>query len=170
MIYLYLLVKWQDSATMLKLPSEVEVKQALQQELENDRVLDHNEEAVIEVSAPKKQKRSEGPFAVLNELEEQPAALAPRDGIKKYLRELQEYLAEPIAEQETDPLEFWKTKASDYPRLASLARRILSIPASSGSVERLFSAAGALARARRSKIEIQKVEELIMFRESSIHI
>jgi hypothetical protein len=37
-----------------------------------------------------------------------------------------------------DPLMWWKRKQHEYPHLARLARRVLAIPASSVTVERLF--------------------------------
>jgi hypothetical protein len=37
-----------------------------------------------------------------------------------------------------DPLVWWKRKQHEYPHLARLARRLLAIPASSVTVERLF--------------------------------
>ena len=48
------------------------------------------------------------------------------------------------------PEVYWARMSGSYPRLAKLARTLLSIPASSGSVECLFSVSGAIVRARRS--------------------
>ncbi len=42
-------------------------------------------------------------------------------------------------------LDYWRLNAPKYPRLAKLAKHYLSIPASSASVERLFSTAGYIA-------------------------
>ena len=38
-------------------------------------------------------------------------------------------------------LDFWRVRSTDYPTLASLARRVFSVPATSAPVERVFSQA-----------------------------
>ena len=60
------------------------------------------------------------------------------------------------------PEVFWATEGSAYPRLRHLARRLLSIPASSGSVERLFSITGAILSARRNRLSATTVELLLL--------
>jgi hypothetical protein len=57
---------------------------------------------------------------------------------------------------------YWAKMNKTYPRLAKLARTLLSIPASSGSVERLFSVSGAIVRARRSRLTTTTVESLLL--------
>ena len=59
------------------------------------------------------------------------------------------YLAAPTC-LDILPHTFWLREQVHYPSLAQLARRFLSIPASSASVERLFSIRGAIIRARRA--------------------
>lgn len=83
------------------------------------------------------------------------------------LEEFNNYTKEKIEEESCDPLEYWKSNKQRFPFLSQLARRVFSIPASSGSVERLFSIAGAIARARRAKISLERVEMLIMNKEAS---
>ena len=48
-----------------------------------------------------------------------------------------------------------------YPVLSKLARKYLSIPASSASVERLFSVCGAIIHARRARLSANTVEALL---------
>lgn len=62
------------------------------------------------------------------------------------------------------PLGFWKKHSSKFPTISSFAATYLTIPASSGSVERLFSVAGAIARARRSRLSTEKLEQLLCCR------
>jgi len=57
------------------------------------------------------------------------------------------------------PEVFWACKSGRYPRLAKLAQTLLNIPASSGSVERLFSVSGAILRARRSHLTVTTAME-----------
>jgi len=71
------------------------------------------------------------------------------------------YLAQPPT---SDPPEtFWgSTLSNDYPTLQRLAKKYLSIPATSASVERLFSVAGAIVRARRNILSASTVESLLL--------
>ena len=53
----------------------------------------------------------------------------------------------PVAkceEMHADPLEFWKRNAGRFPHVALQAQKLLCVPATSLSCERLFSAAGIL--------------------------
>lgn len=79
--------------------------------------------------------------------------------------ELENYLSGPCVSLET-PLLYWKKNADIFPRLAKLAAVCLSIPASSGSVERLFSTSGALQRARRASLLPSTIENLVLVSES----
>jgi hypothetical protein len=84
----------------------------------------------------------------------------------KHVPELLAYLNEATT-FDISPLEFWRSKEtqSSFPALTKLARIYLSIPATSGDVERLFSVAGALQRARRARITTNHLEALLLVRE-----
>lgn len=56
--------------------------------------------------------------------------------------EVNSYLQAPNADGETNPLEWWKTHCTAYPRLSLLAKRYLCIPATSSPSERAFSTGG----------------------------
>ncbi len=81
--------------------------------------------------------------------------------------ELQAYLSEPIlvncqgASSSTDPLKWWNTNRSRFPNVARVARIYLSIPATSVSSERLFSAAGVMMGTRRCSLKPQHVEQIV---------
>lgn len=79
--------------------------------------------------------------------------------------ELENYLSSPCVSVE-DPLFYWEKNADIYPRLAKLAAVCLSMPASSGSVERLFSTSGALQRARRASMLPRTIEQLVLVSEN----
>ena len=55
--------------------------------------------------------------------------------LDKYIRLVSDH-------EHTDALEFWKTHEAMFPLLALLARKYLSVQASSCAVERIFSIAG----------------------------
>lgn len=78
--------------------------------------------------------------------------------------ELDRWLKDPCTTEE--PLTFWKKNAGSYPLLAKLAALCFGIPATSGSVERLFSIAGSLQRARRSSLNADTIEQLVLVGES----
>ena len=70
---------------------------------------------------------------------------------------------EPVNVTQVNPATFWASPLADnYPTMRHLARKYLSIPATSASVERLFSVAGAIIRARRSSLAATTVESLLL--------
>jgi hypothetical protein len=87
----------------------------------------------------------------------------PTDGADHVPDELSTYMSETLSRME--PLRFWKANESKFPRLAAAARRFLAVPASSSDVERLFSIAGALQRARRARLNCSTIEDLLLYRD-----
>ena len=61
---------------------------------------------------------------------------------------------------EIDPLVFWAKYQHQYPILAAVARRVLAIPATSSSSERLFSAGGRVCTFDRSRLKPATVDIL----------
>jgi len=59
-----------------------------------------------------------------------------------------------------DPLEFWVTEGLTFPILAGVAVRIFSIPATSASVEQMFSISGRISCASRASLTYSHVNEL----------
>ena len=51
-----------------------------------------------------------------------------------------------------EPLEWWRTNAASLPYLARLARKLLCIPATSASTERIFSSAGLTITRLRARL------------------
>ena len=75
--------------------------------------------------------------------------------------EVTDYLCKPCLSEDCDPLEFWKEQRHTYPTLQKLAKQYLSIPASSGPVERLFSVAGKIFRPDRCRLTDSVFEKLM---------
>ena len=84
----------------------------------------------------------------------QSSELTSEDKIKK---EVATYLAIATLPWESDPLEWWKGQAVNLPWLALLAKKYLCICGSSSSSERLFSTAGDIVTASRSRLKPEKV-------------
>ena len=85
--------------------------------------------------------------------------------------EIEKYLEMSIldADENDDPLKFWLCYEKKFPILSKMARTFLGMPASSGSVERLFSVAGSIARARRANLKIDTLEMMLCYRQFLIN-
>jgi hypothetical protein len=63
-----------------------------------------------------------------------------------------------------NPLDFWKSNSEKLPLLSKLAKRIYSIPATSTNVERQFSSAGLIINQRRTNINPDQVDNILLLR------
>ena len=59
---------------------------------------------------------------------------------------------------------YWDSNKSLYPNLARIAKRVLSIPATNTSVERLFSHSGNTITNRRTRLDADKVNNLLFIK------
>ena len=76
--------------------------------------------------------------------------------------EVTQYLAMRVPRDSTvSVLEWWKGHESELPKLAQVARRVLSIPASSAASERAFSAAGLTISQRRTALDADTVNNIL---------
>jgi hypothetical protein len=64
----------------------------------------------------------------------------------------------------SNPLKFWNDQQEKFPRLSRLARRIFSIPATSASVERQFSEAGLVIQERRTNLNPEQLDNILLIR------
>ena len=60
-----------------------------------------------------------------------------------------------------DVLKFWKEKSAQYPKLAKLARYVLSIPCSSAASELIFSCASRVYEERRTWLVPQHIDAVV---------
>lgn len=65
-----------------------------------------------------------------------------------------------------EALEFWRKNATNFPRLAAMAKVLLAIPATSASSESAFSVAGCLLRSRRASIAPHKVQKVLFIHDN----
>lgn len=75
--------------------------------------------------------------------------------------EFQNFLRETPPPLECTPTDWWRDHGVRFPRLAKLAKRYLSIPATSVPSERVFSAAGLTVTRIRSRLTPEHVNMLI---------
>lgn len=66
--------------------------------------------------------------------------------------ELRQYCNEPAIKRHDDPFEWWRTRELLYPRIAKLARKHLSLVATSVPRERVFSKAGEVLSKKRNRL------------------
>lgn len=69
----------------------------------------------------------------------------------------------PLGE-DGNPLAWWAQHRATMPLLQELAARILCVPASSASSERLFSKAGLTLTAKRTRLKPDRVAQLVTVR------
>ena len=72
--------------------------------------------------------------------------------------ELDDYLRATLEPEDVYPMDYWKANKSKYPILASMAWDILSIPAMSSEVERVFSGAKLMIMDTRNRLNPDIVE------------
>ena len=100
-----------------------------------------------------------------NESEEYEYDLRKNDELDRYL------LFQFDKEKETiEPLQFWHDHQHQFPFLAKLARSILSIPATTTNVEREFSTAGWILNERRTSLQPDKLENILLVRSAEKYL
>ncbi|XP_069106896.1 E3 SUMO-protein ligase ZBED1-like [Argopecten irradians] len=80
--------------------------------------------------------------------------------------EVKAYKTEPPITTDSNPLIWWSTHCEKFPLLANLAKKYLSIPATSVPSERVFSTAGDIVTAQRSALKSENVDRLIFLKKN----
>ena len=75
--------------------------------------------------------------------------------------EFKRYFEERVADRKEDLLVWWKENGARFPHLSVLARKYLAIPGSSVPSERLFSKAGELVSAKRSRLKPKNIDTML---------
>ncbi|KAI2655656.1 E3 SUMO-protein ligase ZBED1 [Labeo rohita] len=75
--------------------------------------------------------------------------------------ELQSYLQCADLDSEENPLDLWREHQRVYPQLSKLAKKYLSIPATSAPSERVFSTGGNIVTCLRSSLKPENVDRLV---------
>jgi len=74
--------------------------------------------------------------------------------------ELAEYINLKVS-KDTDLIQFWLDNKSVLPKLYTVARQVLCVPATSAASERVFSTAGRLLEKRRTNLSPATVNSLL---------
>ncbi len=80
--------------------------------------------------------------------------------------EINEYLSLPQLPLKTDPFKWWAGNQNRFPILSHLAKKYLSISATSTSSERLFSQAGNTMTAKRTQLKPKFFEKLLFLKKN----
>lgn len=84
--------------------------------------------------------------------------------------EISEYLKEDKIPFNQSPFEWWASKKNKYPLLAKIARIYLAVPATSTPSERLFSDAGNLLSAKRSRLNAEFFKRMIFLKRNAAKV
>lgn len=106
----------------------------------------------------KKQKKTLGSFFKIASRQRQAVPRSEKESIEM---ELNSYLQTVEVDGETNPMEWWRQHEANFPRVASLAKKYLCIPATSAPSERAFSTSGNIVTCRRSALKPERVDQLV---------
>ena len=81
--------------------------------------------------------------------------------VNNYSTELDSYLNENCLKNDKDVIMWWEENKNKFPLLFQLSLKYLCIPATSCASERVFSKAGEIVSAKRSRIKPNHVNNLI---------
>ena len=74
--------------------------------------------------------------------------------------EVSSYLKQLVVSLDSDILDWWKRHQNEFPHLAAMAQKFLSIPATQVTSERCFSISGRVVETRRTRLSPDHVEQI----------
>jgi len=101
-----------------------------------------------------------GKLSVASASAGQPARVVGRSQ-ESLKHELEMYTSDQPIPREDCPLRWWSGNSGQFPVVAQVARRLLSIPATSVASERLFSKAGDIITKKRNSLAPHKADMLV---------
>ena len=76
----------------------------------------------------------------------------------------------PCVDEEIDLVEFWIENAKSHPMLSPLACDLLTIPASSAPIERVFSTAGLVTSGKRNRLNDAHLDREILLKNNKKYL
>ena len=80
--------------------------------------------------------------------------------------ELELYTSDAPIARSACPLQWWKTNSTSYPLIGEVARRLLSVPATSVASECLFSRAGDVITKKRNQLSPSCADRVLFLMEN----
>ena len=68
---------------------------------------------------------------------------------------------EPGIDVSENPLNWWRRKEVQYPKLGKIAKKYFCVSATSASLERVFSISGLVSQDRRNRIAPERLDKVI---------
>ena len=116
---------------------------------------------------PGKDAKSDDTLTPLEKLKRKyDVQLKCQSSANKFHEEIQSYLAIPEPSEEEEILPWWDDHKKMFPVLYKLAKHYLCIPAASSKSERVFSCAGNTVTTRRTRLDANKVEMLVVLKQN----
>jgi len=81
-------------------------------------------------------------------------------------QEFTAYTSEPTIPRSECPLSWWAANRHDYPLMANVARRLLSIPATTCCSGRLYTKQHETVKHKRDRVELEKDEQVLFCMEN----
>jgi hypothetical protein len=110
----------------------------------------------VEVQPVKRRRINDDLFSLLGGSDDEDVEAVEIPGMMRAENELVAFKLEAVLphskDAHGDPLAWWKDKATHYPLLSRVARRLLNIPATSASSERTFSTSGNVISKKRARL------------------
>ena len=140
-----------------------EVEKQMLESITNNQISEttsSNDAAIHSEPQPPPTKKAKGLSKILGQClgNSSSAALSAEQKVKQ---ELDQYLSHPHLDVEESPMEWWKTESTRYPHVAQLARKYLSLCATSVPSERVFSCRGNIVSDKRTCLKPDRVDSLV---------
>ena len=90
------------------------------------------------------------------------ASMSNRRSVSKQVEEYLSTIRKITKESRENTRLFWLKYENDWPELAAYTKAVLTVPASSAAVERVFSVGGAILRPSRRRLS-DRLFEMLMF-------
>ena len=157
-----------------------DVQESVKLEMLDVAVADGNEtQPEVDTNAqPSKSESQEGPpppkkpkpgtaSHFFSDLRRAKAARKHASGYDRVKSEIDRYIQEPLLDLDDDPLEWWKSRQSQYPLLSQLVRKYWSLPATSVRSEEAFSTAGNVFTKKENRLFPENVDRLVFVHDST---
>uniref|UniRef100_A0A1A8MBN7 Zinc finger, BED domain containing 4 n=2 Tax=Nothobranchius pienaari TaxID=704102 RepID=A0A1A8MBN7_9TELE len=134
--------------------------------MEENRVASKEPEAAEPVSKAPRQGAGSSLGSILDEILEERQPEAQSVSTTSADVQVRIYLSEQTIPRKSNPLDYWKTHATQFPSLAAVATKFLCAPCTSVDSERLFSAVSNILDENRNRLSPDKLEMLIFLKKN----